>query len=192
MMINNLDIYIAAGGKSSRMGQDKGLLKINGKPMIVYIADMLQEAGLGFTVIANADEYLHLGYRVIKDVVKEKGPMGALYTAFCHTNKQYVLLLGCDTPFFPYPALKRLIENTGKNQVTVIQNHSEINPLHCSYAITLKEKVKSCIEHNKLKMQDMILQSEYQLINIDDIAVQFPNGFINMNEPQDLKQCVLI
>ncbi|WP_396170812.1 molybdenum cofactor guanylyltransferase [Flavobacterium sp.] len=34
--------YILAGGKSSRMGTDKGLLLFEGKPMIQYVIDQMQ------------------------------------------------------------------------------------------------------------------------------------------------------
>ena len=35
--INNINGYILAGGKSSRMGKDKGLINYNGKAIIEYI-----------------------------------------------------------------------------------------------------------------------------------------------------------
>ncbi|MCO6495761.1 MAG: molybdenum cofactor guanylyltransferase [Bacteroidetes bacterium] len=185
-MLSSFDIFIAAGGKSSRMGQDKGLIDIGGKKMVTHLTDRLNKNGFDFTVIANSDGYLQLGFRVIKDVLSDKGPMGALYTAFCNTDKDYVLLLGCDTPFFPMESLYRLIEKIDFNETIVSQTKHGIDPLHGFYSIKLKNKVLYLIQNNELKMQNLVLQSKFTLVNMGDIESQYPDGFLNMNNPKDI------
>ena len=60
--------YILAGGESSRMGQNKALLDINGSPLIEIIANQLS----GFEeviIIGRKETYSHLDYRVIEDII---------------------------------------------------------------------------------------------------------------------------
>lgn len=48
-----IEAYVLAGGKSSRMGKDKGLVLFNGQPMISYVLKALGETGIPFNIIAN-------------------------------------------------------------------------------------------------------------------------------------------
>ena len=185
---DDIDIFVTAGGTSSRMGQDKGLVMIEGKPMLQHLTDMLQENNLSFTLIANKPIYHKFGFKLISDLAANKGPMGALHTAFHHTQKEYVLLLGCDTPFFPVEAIQRLISSVRGNAIVVTKTLTVINPLQAIYPATGKDKVLSCIEENKLRMQEFIVQSPHLFVVMDDLAERFPANFINLNEPNDIER----
>ncbi|MFN8237282.1 MAG: molybdenum cofactor guanylyltransferase [Chitinophagales bacterium] len=183
---NDIEIFVTAGGKSTRMGQDKGLMIIDGKPMLLHLTDMLLQNHLTFTLIANFHAYQKFGFRMVNDLIPEKGPMGALHTAFHYANKEYVLLLGCDTPFFSAEALFRLVDRVMPNGVTVASVMTKINPLHAIYHQALQPQVSTCIAKEKLKMQEFILQSPHSIVVMDDLAEKHPEGFINMNEPNDV------
>ena len=65
---------VLAGGKSSRMGQDKALMKINGKAMMQYVIDNLSQAFGEVFISGNRLDY-PVSMMVIKDVNEQKGPM---------------------------------------------------------------------------------------------------------------------
>lgn len=183
---SEIEIFVTAGGKSSRMGQDKGLIEIAGKPMIKHVLDMLKANNLTHTIIANNVAYLKLNTKCIADIIHDKGPMGALYTALATCNKSMILLIGCDSPFIPFEAINRLIQNAHFNQITVAKLADKLNPLLAIYPKNIIQNVLNCIENNKLKMQDIIFGSLHQIIEMDDLLVKYPNGFVNLNEPNDL------
>lgn len=183
---SDIEIFITAGGRSSRMGQDKGLMMIAEKPMLVHLTDMLLINNLSFTVIANSQAYQQFGFKVVSDVIPDKGPIGALHTSFHYAQKDFVLLLGCDTPFFSIEAITRLMNEAKCGSVSVAKIMTKIDPLHAVYPVSLKRKVETCIENNQLKMQELILQFEYQVVEMNDLRVKCPEGFINMNEPNDV------
>jgi len=186
---NHIEVFITAGGKSTRMGQEKGTMLLDGKPMIQHLTDMLRENGFPLTtIIANRRGYEHFGCKVAQDIVPDKGPMGALHTAFHYAEKSHVLLLSCDMPFLPAAAVGRLVHAMKNEQVTAAQIMTKINPLCAFYHCSLKQKVATCIQENKLKMQAMIVQTLYRTVTMDDLAEKFPWCFINFNEPKDLAQ----
>ena len=86
---------ILAGGKSSRMGTDKGLLLLNGKPMVKYVIDVLSKVTSKIIIIANNDEYKQFGYKVYSDLIKDKGPVGGIYTAMNYTNSNTNICISC-------------------------------------------------------------------------------------------------
>ena len=183
---SNIEIFITAGGKSSRMGQDKGLMLIEKKPMLVHLVDMLHNNNFSFTVIANSVAYQQFDFKVVTDLIPDKGPIGALHTAFHYAQKDFVLLLGCDTPFFPVEAITRLMNEAKYGSVSVANIMTKIDPLHAVYPVSLKSKVVSCIKNNILRMQDLIFQSKYHFVEMDDLTEKYPKGFVNMNEPNDV------
>lgn len=185
----NIEAFILAGGKSSRMGRDKALMLLDGKPMISYILDTINGFQVPIKIIANSEDYEKFGYEVVKDIIPEKGPMGGLYTAFHHNNRPYVLLISCDTPFISAEAVERLLNEMGKNLIAVAEIKGKINPLFAVYHQSLVQKISDCIIHDRLKMQDFIFSENYHAVNMDDLADQTPFLFFNVNTKTDFEEC---
>ena len=89
---------ILAGGKSSRMGTDKGLLKLNGKSMVEYVIDALTEMCSRVLIVSNNIEYRRYGIDVVKDIYEDKGPLGGLYSGLMNSNSQVNICVSCDIP----------------------------------------------------------------------------------------------
>lgn len=182
--------YILAGGKSSRMGQDKGLISLNDKPMVSYTLNLCEEIGYSPILVASQEEYTALGYPVIKDLIHDKGPMGGLYTALEHNNNQatYILLFSCDMPFIPKDAIIKLVEAVNDQPVIVSEFMNDINPLFALYHKDLREQVKLNIEKGHLKMKDFIENLNHDKIDMEDLVLQTPHRFSNINTPEDLEK----
>ena len=84
--MNAITGVILAGGKSSRMGFDKGLAILNGKPMIQYVIDVFEKLGLDIIIISNSPGYETFGYPIYNDLIPEKGPVGGIYTCLLYTS----------------------------------------------------------------------------------------------------------
>ncbi len=79
---------ILAGGKSSRMGEDKGLVLLNGKPMIQYVIEALKGVVSDIIIISNNASYNKFGIPVYPDIIKDKGPVGGIFTGLHHSKTQ--------------------------------------------------------------------------------------------------------
>lgn len=181
-----VEAFVLAGGKSSRMGQDKGLIPLNGKPMISYVLETLKRLDLPTKIIANNAMYEQFGVTVCKDVVPEKGPMGGLLTAFNNTQADVILLIGCDMPLLVPEAISCLLSELHKEYIVAIEMAEKINPLFALYPTILKEQIRASITKNHLKMTDFILKQQHIFIstNHQEIALCFKN----INTPQDLEE----
>jgi molybdopterin-guanine dinucleotide biosynthesis protein A len=78
--------YILAGGKSSRMHTDKGLLLFEGKAMVQYFIEQLQPIFSKLFIVSNNPEDEKFRLEVIPDSIKDIGPAGGIYTALKHSN----------------------------------------------------------------------------------------------------------
>src|SRR5260370_41047326 len=108
--------YILAGGMSSRLGRDKALVELGGRPLMMHIHALLATVVSHVTVVA-ARRYSALPVDVIPDEWPGYGPLGGIVTALRHTGlempeREWNLILGCDMPFLTRDWLVYLAERT--------------------------------------------------------------------------------
>ena len=78
-MENTVTGIILAGGKSLRMGTDKGLLSLKGKSFISHICDALKPiVGEHILIVSSNADYDALGYTRVEDLIEDKGPVSGL------------------------------------------------------------------------------------------------------------------
>ncbi|MBI4771213.1 MAG: molybdenum cofactor guanylyltransferase [Chloroflexi bacterium] len=105
-----LTLVLQAGGKSTRMGQDKALVPFVGKTLIEHVLAQTEGLATDTIVITNRpDAYRFLGLPLFADVFPDKGALGGLYSAIYHAPQPHCLVLACDMPFVNRPLLKHLI-----------------------------------------------------------------------------------
>ena len=97
---------VLAGGKSSRMGQNKALLDYNGQPLLVHMIEILKQAGLEDIYVSGDLK----GYRCIPDNAPHEGPAHAIVDVLkALDNYDGVLFVPVDMPLLSAEMLKLLI-----------------------------------------------------------------------------------
>ncbi|HIP37728.1 MAG TPA: molybdenum cofactor guanylyltransferase [Crocinitomix sp.] len=180
---------ILAGGKSSRMGQDKGLLKFNGKSLIQYAIDTLKPITSQIIIIANNYSYNTFNYPVYNDIIKNKGPVGGIYTALTHSQTKTNIILSCDTPFVSTELLKLLLAKHQNYDVTLPKYNHKIHPIVGIYNTSNLSHFKQSLYNNHLKLIEVNQQINTQIVEIDTKHFK-QNIFYNINTPTQLKQAI--
>lgn len=109
---------VLSGGMSRRMGQDKGSMIIQEKPMILHILERLNYKINDATIVLNDAERIanyqsllnqycegniedNFDYSLsfVEDEIKEKGPISGIMTGLKNIKTDYALVLPCDSPF---------------------------------------------------------------------------------------------
>lgn len=172
--------YILSGGNSSRMGEDKGLKPVAGKPAVCYLLETLRSIALPPVIIAHQEQYAQLGVPVIGDVIRGMGPMGGIYTALLDAGEE-VLILAADAPFITTSVIRELLEKREEGKISVIRYNGRLQPLCGVYPLSCLAAVETRIRESRLKM--MRLLEEYPVHIIDLAGVD--HIFHNMNTPAD-------
>jgi molybdenum cofactor guanylyltransferase len=89
--------FVLAGGRSSRMGEEKALVELEGRPLIEHALDVLRAAGLE-PRIAGARRDLSQFASVIADEQSERGPLGGVVSALDHTAQEWAVFVSVDMP----------------------------------------------------------------------------------------------
>lgn len=93
-------VYLLAGGRSQRFGENKALHPIAGRPWIVYQADQWRALGWEPVVIgARHEDYAGLGLEVLIDEVPFQGPLAGLERALeasQSNQREWFAISSCD------------------------------------------------------------------------------------------------
>lgn len=103
---------VLAGGQGRRMGTvDKGLVELDGKPLVAHVIGRLapQVGALVINANRNHDRYATFGYPVLSDAITGfAGPLAGLHAAMAGAATPFVLTSPCDSPFLPADLAARL------------------------------------------------------------------------------------
>jgi len=175
-----MKVYILSGGKSSRMGEDKGLKLLKGKSVIKYLLETVEALHLDIKIVANPKKYTQFGVPVVIDKIKGKGPLGGIYSALSDAGED-VLILSADTPLVPKKIIFELIKQRKKNHINVIRYNGKIQPLCGIFPVKFLTEIENRVKNSKLKMMDLL--NEQPTHYVDEKGKN--DVFINVNTPED-------
>jgi molybdenum cofactor guanylyltransferase len=92
---------VLAGGKSSRMGQDKARLQRHNQDMLSYSKLLLKAAGSSQVIVSG-------GEHGVNDLVADLGPLGGIQSIIKQYKPQALLILPVDLPLMTSKELARL------------------------------------------------------------------------------------
>ncbi len=189
-MINNLQItgIILAGGKSSRMGIEKGLIRHRNKYLIEYSIDVLLKVCNQILISANDNSYNFLGYRVIPDEIPDCGPMGGIYSCLKKSKTSFNLVISCDTPMINQGLLEHIILNIGDHDIVVPTERNEhYEPLCAFYHQRNIPTLEKFIRNGNFKLRDVFKIVNFKSLLITrTLSFYKPNLFININSRKAL------
>ncbi|MGR6873527.1 molybdenum cofactor guanylyltransferase [Pseudomonas sp. HK3] len=121
-----IDGILLAGGRSSRMGQDKALLRRDHRDMFFYMIDTLEPLPLNTIYISrNRDQIRYLTrYPMICDLHEKLGPLGGIYSVMKKSNSDGFLIVPVDLPLIETPDLNRLFKvGCEQNKPVYFEHH---------------------------------------------------------------------
>lgn len=184
MSKKNISGIVLAGGKSSRMGTDKGLLELNGKTFIEHVLSALIPVVDTVFIIANNGSYHKFGYPVYEDIIKDCGPMGGIYTGLVKSTTSKNIIVSCDIPFITTKTLSDIILGAGNAEIAVPEHGGKLEPLCAIYTKGCIERFGQLLEKKEWKMQEALKYFNTTKVQFPE-KKEFEKNFININTPQE-------
>jgi molybdenum cofactor guanylyltransferase len=180
---------ILAGGNSSRMGTDKGMQLLCGKPLISYAISALAPLCDNILISSSSNEYQSFRYRVIPDAIKGIGPMGGLYSAMLQSQTDDNLVLSCDLPFVTEELLAYILQNSFGYQVAIPwMGNLHYEPLCGFYSLSVLNEIKRFVQKGNYKLPDLFEEIHInRLVISSDLDCYSEELFFNVNSKHDLK-----
>jgi len=190
--MNIMNAYILAGGKSSRMGTDKGLMLLNHKLMVEHVIDALKPVVNEIFIVSNNPEYETLGFTVICDLIKDIGPAGGIFTALSHTNSEKIFIVSCDMPFINSDTIKFIFNNSSQHEITIPVNNQTIEPLLGVYSKSCLFKWGKLIENGVNKLQNLVEYFTIRKIRFEQDEFLDTIHFMNVNTKNDFENAIKV
>jgi len=179
---------ILAGGKSSRMGTEKGLQELCAKPLISYAIQAL--SGLCATIIisSSSDAYKSFGHKLVPDEFPGIGPMGGIYSALRQSKTEKNLVLSCDLPFVTKELLSFILESSADFDVAVpFEGNQHYEPLCAVYNLSVLNKMSAFIHKGNYKLPDLFDEIYVNRLTISSEYDFYRDRlFLNVNSKHDL------
>ena len=116
MNLKDVTLIVAAGGKSTRMGQDKRFLPLDGESLLARTLRKGRAAGFRSIVLAAegtredlttlAAEY---GAMLVTDEIPAQGPAAAIAVGLSAAETEWSLVLSGDMPFYDFELVRTLL-----------------------------------------------------------------------------------
>jgi len=182
---NNISAFILCGGKSSRMQTEKGLVIFRNKPFIQHIIDAVKSVTLNIFLVTENTDYKQFGFPLISDIYRDKGPVGAIFSALKNTATNDNLILSCDIPLITIAILNDLINSHAKTEksITIASEFEKSHPLIGVYNKSVAPIFEKSIINNELKLMSLITKIGYNALHIKDT-----NALQNINDQNQLKK----
>ncbi|PAV29450.1 molybdenum cofactor guanylyltransferase [Virgibacillus profundi] len=182
---------ILSGGKSSRMGTNKSLLKLGNQTVIEHIANELQTYTDEVIVIANEPSvYKFLNLEIYSDRYIDKGPLAGFETAMYHKNADAFIIAACDMPLISGKVYEYLLNQLEYYDAVVPVFDDQLHPLSGIYKKNVLPKIQGNLNKDVRKVKSFFDDVHVNFIHdfgqISDELLQ--RHFFNMNKPSHYEE----
>jgi molybdopterin-guanine dinucleotide biosynthesis protein A len=183
MTIARADVtgIVLAGGMGRRMGGvDKGLVLLDGKPMVAHVLARLapQVGSLLINANQNPDRYAAFGHSVVADAVGGfAGPLAGLHAGMSRATTPFVVTVPCDSPFLPDDLVARLGEGIVRDdaQLAVAKTLDQPHPVFALVRRDVLPHLASFLEGGGRKIDAWYATLRVVEVPFDDEEAAFRN-----------------
>lgn len=171
---------ILAGGASSRMGQNKAELQLQGTSLLAWQTEKLRKLGITDILLSGQNCPVLPDTRVIPDVYPGRGPLSGLHACLKAAKNSSCLVLSVDVPMVPLSALSQLCR-AHDSGATVLCHKGAVEPLIGIYDKNLSEAIEGLIQKGSAPvraLKDLTSWNTWEYLGPDALLH-------NCNTPQD-------
>jgi molybdenum cofactor guanylyltransferase len=177
--------FVLAGGRSSRMGQEKALLTLGGESLVKRGVRKLKEICAEVAIAGGSEDLARFG-RVIPDKSPGCGPLGGIVSALEQSSFEWNLFLPVDAPFVPVSALKALLVMAGESPSMCVMARVEglMQPLCAAYSRKTLWVLQEELAAGRWKVTSAIeAAGTVTVMDFDDAR-----WFANLNTPEEFAE----
>ena len=181
---------VLSGGSSSRFGADKGLVELEGRPMVSHVVRALREVADDILVAVapgmapSYSKVLDEDVLIVEDERTGEGPLQGLITSLEPARGERVMVSPCDTPLLRADICRLLIDKVGDADGAVPRIDGYLEPLHACYVREPCLKAfRKTLENGQRKPKDAYEHLDILVVEEREIAAIDPelDSFLNVN-----------
>jgi molybdenum cofactor guanylyltransferase len=178
---------ILAGGQARRMGADKALVSLAGRPLLAHVLDRLEPQVEGVLISANGDpaRFGGFGCDVVADVTPQ-GPLSGIHAALTRAaglGATHLVSSPVDTPFLPGDLVPRLLmaAEASAEGLSLARTVDGDHPATALWPVALAPALAAYLAEGGAKVTHFTNAHHAARADFAD-----PRAFLNLNTPEDL------
>lgn len=179
----NIPLIIFAGGKSSRMGQDKALLPFGGYNTLSEFQQARLSKLFKKVYISAKENKFDFDVNVIDDKYKDNSPLVGIISIFETLKVDKVFILSVDAPFVNKEVIDKLINSNNRFDAVVAKSKSGVQPLCGVYKRSVLPIAQKHLKEGNHRLQSLLKKVETQFIPFKDDTL-----FLNLNHPHEYEK----
>ncbi|MCW8948885.1 MAG: molybdenum cofactor guanylyltransferase [Sedimenticola sp.] len=184
---NQITAVILAGGMARRMGgEDKGLIDLDGRPLIAHVLERIQPQVDQVVINANRnlEQYARFGHPVISDTLSDfQGPLAGFLAVMQQVDTDFIVTLPCDGPCLPDNLIERLrkAQQAADADIAVAHDGNRMQPVYALIATRLQPSLEAFLQAGERKIDWWYAKHNTVTVDFSDA----PDTFLNINTPED-------
>ncbi len=173
--------FVMAGGRSSRMGEDKTRLKVRSHFLVEIVAREVARAAGGVTLIGKPESFADLPFECLPDLRPGLGPLGGLEAALASQRAELNLIAGCDMPDIQFADLTRLLNVAEESKALCVMTRDACgrrHPLCAVYRNDALPVVSAALDAGRLRLLELVEELKAVEVRIDTVLS-------NVNTPEE-------
>jgi molybdopterin-guanine dinucleotide biosynthesis protein A len=178
---------VLTGGGSTRMGVDKALLEVSGRPLAAYGRDALRAAGADRVLAVGGDTaaLTRLGFEVVPDLHPGAGPLGGVLTALASSTGAVVVVLACDQPDVDGTVVGRLVDalDASHCDVSTARDPQRRQPLPVALRRATHAAISSMFDSGERSLVGALGG-----LHVCDVDIDSATLLADLDEPADVRR----
>jgi molybdenum cofactor guanylyltransferase len=179
---------VLAGGFSSRLGRDKGLLCWNGYPQRQYLLDLIDAIGIPAYLSCRVEQTtsVRVPDQVILDTTSPVGPAGGILSAWERYPDVAWLVVACDMPLIDRELLAYIIQHRDPAvAVTSMASPAsgEAEPLLAIWEPGARPMLEASVRNGNFRLRGVLSKLPLTLL-----PAPWPERLRNINTVEDMKE----
>ncbi len=192
MNIPRLHGLVLAGGRSERMGEDKGLINYHGTPQREYIYHLLESFTDKTFMSCRPDQADQFGEQlnILPDSILGLGPFGAITSAFRAFPNHAWLVVACDIPLIDAHAIRQLIGHRNPSKMATAFHNPETgfpDPLATIWEPKIFPELLHFLSLGYSCPRKVLINSDSEVIQPAE-----PSVLMNANSPEEYESVIQI
>ncbi len=192
--VHSVNIIILAKGKSTRIRKGKAFLRVGKERILDDILGKLKgiKASDEEIILVTNFPSLYKSYQVkiARDIIPNRGPLGAIYTGLTVSSALYNFILACDMPFISTDLIQYMREKEKDYHILVPRYQNHFEPLHAIYSRSILPRIKDNLDQGIFKIQSLFSQVRTRYIQEEELNLfeNWQSFFFNVNREVDLRR----
>lgn len=179
---------VLAGGRSSRLGFDKALIRMDGQPLVHWLPAQLSHMFAPVVVVADQPGRFAVPGPQVFDAVPDAGPLAGIAAGLAAIPGAAAFVCACDMPLLRPALLQRLVGAFDGYDLAIPERGGRLEPLCAVYSVNCLPVIQRLLASRRLRVSGVAAEVRTRVVTEAEWRETDPHGdsFLSINTAADL------